>query len=250
MARLPAMGIPRSGTSTALGESPLIRYGLLVALGMTCAWPMEGPPLWAQTTGTIRGIVRVAASSKPATVDVTIDQKICGPTVPDERLVTSAAGGLANAVIVLDGVRASGTAPAAEVVNEKCRFAPHIQVVRPGATLRVGSMDDTLHTTHAYAEDNSSLFNVAIPIAGLMISRTLARAGTVRLTCDTHPWMRGFVVVTDSRAAVSAADGRFELTAVPPGTHTLHIWHEQLKPATEKVTVGPGGSAEVTITLQ
>lgn len=241
MARLPALGVSRSGAGAAL-----------IALAVMCAWSMGRQPLAAQATGTIRGIVRMAAPSASATVNVTVDQKVCGTTQPDERLVTSASGGVAYAVIVLEGVKASGPAQGAEVqvVNEKCRFVPHVQVARPGARFKVGSADDTLHTTHAYAEDNSTLFNVAIPIPGLTVSRTLPKAGTVRLACDTHPWMRGFVVVTDNRAAVSSADGRFELAAVPPGIYTLRVWHEQLKPAAQQVTITPGGTAEVTITLQ
>ena len=52
------------------------------------------------------------------------------------------------------------------------------------------------------------------------------------------------MVVTSEAAAVSGADGRFTIDNVPPGTYELRVWHEALKGAPQKVTVG-AGTAEV-----
>jgi plastocyanin len=174
-----------------------------------------------------------------------IDQAICGHQVADESLMVDQAGGVAHAVAILAGVTAgSSTGPA--VVNHECRFVPHVQVAAPGAKLTVTSDDKTLHTTHAYAEDGRSLFNIAIPFPGLTITRPIERAKVVRLACDTHPWMRGFIVVTGERAVVTGSDGRFQFDEVPAGTYEIRVWHERLTSPAQKVSVTSGGTAEVT----
>ena len=136
-----------------------------------------------------------------APVRVTIDQKICGNELPDNAIVVDAQGRLANAVVILTGVKRAGARRETTVTNEKCHFAPRVQIARPNANVRTTSKDPILHTTNAQLENGRTIFNVALPIAGLNISKPIGGAGTVRLSCNTHPWMRGWMVVTDDAAA-------------------------------------------------
>ncbi len=203
-----------------------------------------------QPTGTIRGVVTVAPVPPPASLKVTTDQAICGLTVPDDSLLVDAAGGLAHAVITVRGMKGPATAAPPVVTNRQCRFVPHVLVARPGSSLTITSDDKTLHTTHAYTPDNESLFNIALPLPGLKLTRPLPRAGPVRLGCDAHPWMRGFIVLTEELAAVTGVDGRFVLDDVPAGARELHLWHERLGEARQSVTVPPGGTVEVSFALK
>ena len=91
---------------------------------------------------------------------------------------------------------------------------------------------------------------VAVPVPGINIPKPIGGAGLVRLVCNTHPWMRGFVIVTDDTAAVTSADGTFTLRDVPAGTYELRIWHESLKGAAQKVTVAAGQTATVNFDLE
>ena len=50
--------------------------------------------------------------------------------------------------------------------------------------------------------------------------------------------------------AVTAADGRFEIAGVPPGTYELAIWHERYEGAAQTVTVTAGGVTEADFTLR
>lgn len=204
-------------------------------------------PAFAQS-GSIAGTITTEAKGM-APVRVTIDQKVCGDQLPDEAVVVDAQGRLANAVVVLTGVkRQHATEPI--VVNDKCRFAPRVQVIAPKASIKTSSKDPVLHTTNAQLENGRTLFNVALPIPGIIITKAIAAAGNVRLSCNTHPWMRGWMVVTDQAAAVSGADGRFTIDNVPPGTYELRVWHEALKGTPQKVTVSAGKSAEVTFQVR
>jgi hypothetical protein len=205
-------------------------------------------PSVAAQTGAIAGVVSTTVPAlRP--LRVTADIKVCGTQLPDEAIAIGPGGVLANAVIALTGVKVRTPYPDPLVTNEGCRFVPRVQVARPGAPTRTTSKDPLLHTTNAQQDGGRALFNVGLPVPNLVVTRPLNGAGLVRLTCNTHTWMRGFIVVTDDMAAVSGRDGRFELTGVPPGTYELKVWHEMLKAAPIKVTVTAGRTADLVIAL-
>jgi plastocyanin len=201
-----------------------------------------------QTTGAISGVVTTAAVTRPA-LRITTDTPVCGRELPNESVLVGAKGGLANAVVVLTGVKARGEAPEVTVVNEGCRFVPRVQVARPGQAVRTVSRDTVLHTTTAHAQGGRQLFNLALPVPGLTLTRSVAGAGIVRVLCQMHPWMQGWLVVTDEMAAVTDAEGRFTLSSVAPGTYQLRVWHEVLMEATTTVTVKAGATVSVAVTL-
>ncbi len=220
--------------------------GRLLALGilgtLACA------SIASAQTGSITGTITTAAKGA-APLRITIDQKICGNELPDEAIVVDAQGRLANAVVILTGVKRPSTAETL-VMNEKCRFAPRVQLARPNATVRTTSKDAVLHTTQAQLANGRTIFNVALPVPGINITKPIGGAGMVRLTCNTHPWMRGWVIVTDEAAAISGADGKFSIDNVPPGTYELRAWHEGLKGAPQKITVAAGKSTEISFALK
>lgn len=198
-------------------------------------------------TGSVTGTIATSAKGT-APVRVTIDQKICGNELPDEAVVVDAQGHLANAVVILTGVKRAATD--AVITNEKCRFAPRVQLARPNAPIRTTSKDPILHTTQAQLDNGRTLFNVALPVPGINVSKPIGAAGMVRLSCNTHPWMRGWVLVTDDAAAISGADGKFSIDNVPPGTYELRVWHESLKAAPQKITVVAGKPTDLSIALK
>jgi hypothetical protein len=206
------------------------------------------PVMATAQTGSVSGTVTTGAKGS-ALVRVTIDQKICGDELPDEAIVVDAQGRLANAVVVLTGVKRAAAAEAV-VTNEKCRFGPRVQLARPNGNVRTTSRDPILHTTQAQLGDGRSIFNVALPMPGINISKPIGGAATVRLSCNTHPWMRGWLIVTDEAAAVSGADGRFTIDNVPPGNYELRVWHEALKGAPQKITVAAGKPTEINFQMK
>lgn len=221
------------------------RPGLaLVCLTLAVALPATA----TAQGGVVSGLVTTAALA-PRPLRVTMDTKVCGRELADESVVVGAGGALANAVVRLTGVTATTPHPEPSVVNEKCRFLPRVQLARPGAPTKTTSKDPLLHTTNAQQDGGPTLFNVGLPAPGLVVTRPLNGPGLVRITCNTHTWMRGFIVVTTDVAAVTGADGRFELRNVPPGTYELTVWHEALKSAPRRVTVKAGGATSANLTL-
>jgi carboxypeptidase family protein len=111
------------------------------------------------------------------------------------------------------------------------------------------SKDPMLHTMHAAAPDGRAFFNVSIPMPNITLSRPIDKAGLATLSCSTHTWMRGYLLVTDERSAVSGKDGKFQIDGVPAGTYDLRIWHEALKAPPVKVVVKAGETAAVELTM-
>ena len=224
-----------------------LRHGALAA-GLFVAMVAPGP-LDAQGPGTIAGTITTAAGTL-APLRVTFDQKVCGNELPDDAIVRGRSGGLANAVITLVGVKAKGATAAPAILNEKCRFVPRVQVARPQATITTTSSDAVLHTTNAQRADGKTLFNIALPVPGMKISKPAGDAGVLRISCNTHPWMHGWLLVTDDTSVVTPADGTFALRNVPAGTYELRVWHEALKGAPRTVTVAAGQTAVVNFELK
>ena len=202
-----------------------------------------------QAPGTITGLVSVDDVPEATILAVDADQAVCGNEVEDRATVVGPSGGVANTVIVVTGAPWVGDPPAPTINNKDCYFEPRVQVAKTRSVVTVTSDDETLHTTHAYDDRARTMFNIAIPIAGLTIDRPLRRPGVVRVECDSHGWMRGWVYVTDYIAAVSGFDGRFEIENVPPGTYDLTIWHERYGGTSRTVTVTAGAAVEANFTL-
>ena len=204
----------------------------------------------AQATGTISGLVKVDTVPEKVMVAVTADQAVCGDEVEDQAQVVDPSGGVANAVVVVTGVAWPADPPPPVINNKECYFVPRVQVAKTRSQLEILSADETLHSTHAYDDRQRTMFNVAIPFPGLSIKRPLRRPGVLRIECDSHGWMRGWVYVTNDVAGVTGVDGRFELPGIPPGTYELTVWHERYAGTTQSVTVAAGGTAEANFTLQ
>jgi plastocyanin len=238
MGRLSGLGILGALASKKIGARVLGCLGALVL----CAQVLSAQ------TGSVTGTITTTARGL-APVRVTIDQKVCGSELPDQAIVVDAQGHLANAVVVLTGVKRAAPAETT-VTNDKCAFAPRVQIVRPNANVKTTSKDPVLHTTNAQTESGRTIFNVALPIAGLTVTKPIGAAGNVRLVCNTHPWMRGWMIVTDEAAAITGADGRFSLENIPAGTYELRIWHESLRSAPQKITVVAGKATDISVQMK
>jgi plastocyanin len=224
----------------------------LATLALTASATLGAPHVAARPAaaagGTIVGVVTAKEAAR-APLKVTIDPNVCGASVPDESIVVDAAGHVANAVVTVSGLKAAVPAEVA-LNNEKCRFVPHVALLKPGGTVKISSKDPVLHTTHAQMTGGGKfLFNVSLPIPNMTLSKPVDKAGVVQIVCNTHNWMRGWLVVTEELSAQSGTDGAFRLDNVPAGPHEVRLWHEELKAAPVKITVKDGETATVNFTL-
>jgi plastocyanin len=203
--------------------------------------------------GSITGKVLLAGKAPPAaTLNMRADP-FCAkqPPVKDDEIAVGADQGLKNVVVrIAKGVANPPPAPSSPAVVDQngCRYLPRVLVVQAGQTLEIRNSDSTLHNIHTY-KGTATLFNLAHIQGAPPFKKKFPTVGdVVKFKCDVHPWMTGWVLVTDNPYhAVSGADGSFTIADVPAGQYTVEIWHEKLGSQTRDVTVSDGKPVELKL---
>jgi plastocyanin len=203
--------------------------------------------------GAINGkVVLTGSAPPPKKLDVTIDQYVCGNTKDAGDLLLSPKKEVANAVVWIDNPPA-GAAPTrvekAEMDQKGCIFVPRVVIVPVNGTVDFLNSDRLLHNLHATPKLNAS-FNRTQP-KSRTIPITFDKPEIVRINCDLHSWMVGWVVVAaHPYYAITGADGQFSFDNLPPGQYKLQVWHEVLGTVPASVTVGSGDAARVTVEMK
>ena len=205
------------------------------------------------SAATIKGNVRYAGPRmEKKTFPVTIDQYLCGKEKEAGDLVISSSNGIQNVVVSLNGVPAGTKAPAnpapAKMDQKRCVFVPRVVVVPVGGTVEFLNSDRLLHNVRGGGKENPP-FNRAQPHA-----RTIAigfkSPEVLRIDCDLHFWMRGWVVVAEHPFyAVTNEEGEFIFENIPPGKYKLHVWQEVLGRVDQDITVAGDGAQNVSVLM-
>lgn len=139
-----------------------------------------------------------------------------------------------------EGSSGDGSTPAAGLDQNGCRFDPHVVLVAERQDLRIFNSDGILHNVHTYAKFNKPL-NKAMPESVTEMDVSFKRRERIRVKCDIHKWMGGWIVVAEHPYyAVTGSDGVFRLENVPVGTHKVEVWHETLGKQIKEVAVKAG----------
>ena len=132
--------------------------------------------------------------------------------------------------------------------QKQCSFIPRVVIVPAGGTVEFLNSDRLLHNVRSAGKENPP-FNRAQPHAR-SISFTFKQPELLRVDCDLHSWMRGWVVVAEHPFyAVTNEQGEFTLENVPPGKYTLQVWQESLGNVTQEVVVGDKGPTTVSVAM-
>ena len=124
-----------------------------------------------------------------------------------------------------------------------------MQVIRAGS-IAVVNKDPVLHNTHGYYGRRTA-FNTALPNQNQNIAVELLKTGTVRVDCDAHGWMEGWIYVRDNPYyAVTGVDGKFNITNVPPGSYKLVTLQPYSELVEQSVTVAAGKSNDLKVELK
>lgn len=237
--------------------------------------------------GSLSGRVSFTGKYVPAKWKVVKDNQFCGETVIDESLVVSPKGGLQYVVVSIDDIREGKPLPhvVKEVANKDCRYQPHVEALCQCDKLMITNHDPILHNTHGYIGDKvfepqkpvvtkdglwmiayvetstpttsaptvavTTLFNLGLPTQDFKPKKMMRQPGLLTLKCDAgHTWMTGFVwVKSHPYVTVTDAEGRFTLTDIPAGEHTVTFWHERLGTKQQKITITQGKTAALDLSF-
>lgn len=165
--------------------------------------------------------------------------------------ISSAAGPVADAVVLIDAPPQAAAAGAAHAVvtQRDMKFIPHVLAVTAGTTVDFPNRDPLLH--NVVSTSPAKRFDLGMYAEGETKSVAFDAPGVVELRCHVHPEMSGFVVVhANPYAAVTDARGVFTISGVPPGTYPVRVWHETLAGRAATVTVRPGGVQPLDVRLE
>jgi plastocyanin len=226
-----------------------------VLVGMTALALMAGAAMFAGLPGataqggggTIEAEVKFSGPAQIEKIKVNKDTEKCGTEAVTEKVAVGANRGLANAVVSAPGGK--GASKAKAVIDQKgCKFVPHVVVMQPGE-LEIKNSDDILHNIHTYSTANPSI-NKAQPKFKKTMTEKFEKPEIVKVTCDVHSWMLGWVAVVPGPAAVTDKDGVAKIENVPAGKQKIEVWHETLGKQEKEVEVKAGQTTKVSFEMK
>jgi plastocyanin len=241
----------RNSVARIAGSVRVLLAGLVVVTWGAGAGAYEAGPV--QNGGSISGVVKFKGTPPPrAPLDVNKDKEVCAVTPKLSReLVVAADGGIQYAVVSIVGIEKGKAFPDAKAVLDQkdCEYVPHVLQMPAGGTVEIKNSDGILHNIHTYSEKNPPV-NRAQPKFKKTIEETFKEPEFIKLTCDVHGWMQGWLAVQENPYyVVTDEKGAFKLTDVPAGSYEVRVWQEKLGQTTQKVTVQPGADTTVTFEL-
>ena len=128
-------------------------------------------------------------------------------------------------------------------------FVPHVLAVITGTTVDFPNTDRFYH--NVFSLSKTKAFDLGRYAAGHSRPVRFERSGIVRVFCDIHSHMSGFILVfSHPFFGLTDDEGRYRIENVPPGTYGVIAWNEGRSSEVRPVTVPDGGVAELDFTLR
>lgn len=175
----------------------------------------------SMASGTITGRVsmaRAAASSARAT------RGLYGKSV--SRLASGSAASR-QAVVFVEQMSGQFAVPQVRPVmrQRNITIIPRVLPILRGTTVDFPNEDKIFHNIFSLSPTRS--FDLGRYARGLSKSVTFDRVGEVKVFCDIHSTMSGFILVLQNPFfATTEQDGGYRISNVPAGTYRLGAWTE------------------------
>jgi len=217
--------------------------------------------------GTISGKVSFEGALPDDAVEkilITKNPEVCGTGEREVIWIDVKDGALRGSFVYIDKIKEGKKWPAPAGGNylinqEKCRFKPWAQVVKPGPVTIRNSDKGVLHninTREMIGVEKGrvvkrTMFNFGQPDPGDIEQPIKPRRSPfISINCEAHNFMFGFMMAPPHPYAVVVGDdGSFSIDNVPPGDYTVKAWHPRLGVVKTKVSVPAKGAAEANFTF-
>jgi plastocyanin len=130
--------------------------------------------------------------------------------------------------------------------TQRKQFVPRIVAITVGSAVRFPNTDPILHNVFSTSPNNA--FDMGLYGPGEGSTHQFVSAGLVKVYCNVHHAMFGFVLVLDTpHFARPDAQGNFELRDVGEEEGELVVFHDRALPYRQTLT--PHGVTEVNVRL-
>jgi plastocyanin len=189
---------------------------------------------------------------------VTLTSRVRGTPLPSNvyqpRAVaqhdTSDTPEIKNVVVYLKGAPFTGVLPVVhhQIRQERETFLPRVLAVTRGSTVDFPNGDPVFH--NVFSLSGAKTFDLGRYPMGQTKSITVTKPGLVKVYCHIHSHMSASVLVLDHPYfTVPEINGSFRLSHVPAGTYGIVGWHERVGERVTTVTVEPGATASIELSL-
>lgn len=108
------------------------------------------------------------------------------------------------------------------------QFVPGTLVVAKGSTVAFPNLDTVRHSIYSFSKP--ARFTIELYGRDQTRSQAFPVTGSVKLGCNIHDQMRGYIRVTDTPfAGKTDHNGYVTLTGVPAGAARVTVWHPMLR---------------------
>jgi Carboxypeptidase regulatory-like domain len=207
--------------------------------------------------GTITGKVSFAGKIPQRKLIDTSSDPVCQAANPElyTEDVIITAGNLANVFVYVSGDMLelyAFDAPKSDVLlaHRGCSFVPHVQGMQQSQTLKIANEDATTHNTHFTAKDDG--WNQSQPENSPPLEKKFATPELLIPVRDKqHPWERAYIsVLSHPFFAVSARNGSYRISGLPPGQYTVVARHERFGEHRAEISVGVSEQKNLDFTFK
>jgi plastocyanin len=226
-----------------------ILASVMTVAGLATGIVLVSGPAGAQGGGSISGEVKLAgAAPAPRVVKVNKDNEVCGQEKKIAEVAVGAGGGVGSTLVTVGDAKGAKPAKPAVLDQKGCEFHPNVLVMAPGE-VKILNSDGVLHNIHTFSTANPPI-NKAQPKFKKEMVEKLEKPELIKVQCDAHSWMLGWIYVTENPTAVTDANGAFKLENVPAGKHKVEVVHPVLGKQTKEVEVKAGQDTKVAFELK
>ncbi len=173
------------------------------------------------------------------------------PVYEDKLVINPSTKGIKNIVIYPDAKKSGLTVKDADQAavdaakkgavldNVKCVFEPHVFAAVAGGSITVKNSDSTGHNA-SFSFFANAAANQIVPQGGqVSFDVKQAERAPIPVECNIHPWMKAYVVVSETPfVGISNENGEILIKGLPAEKEiVLKVWHENSEGAIAKVNL-------------
>ena len=205
--------------------------------------------------GSISGKVSFTGKDpSPLVFKISKDNDVCGTGNREIDYVKVNGDALTDVVVYLDKVK-QGKAfddanKDAKILQQACEFMPYMQIMHNEGNAAIINEDPVLHNIHSYeiiGKAKKTVMNISQPEVGTINKKIKLKRGVgMKIECDAHDFMHGFVFVAKNPYyAQVAEDGTYTIDNIPAGKYKVRAFHGTLGTQKGKATIAGGDTQTV-----